>query len=501
MRLSELAGKRVAIWGFGREGRATLSVLRQQFPGQHITVFCSEAESASIDSLTPSPPTASGERAGVRGEHQNLPPQSELETLPPHPTLSPIAGNGGEGFKALVNIVTKAPDATALTQFDIVIKSPGISAYKSPIPEVQQAGVQFTSASALWFAENPDARTICVTGTKGKSTVTALIAHILRKSGKCVAMAGNIGLSLLELTNPPRKPDWWVIELSSFQTRDFDGASTLAVITNLYEEHLDWHGTRANYVADKLAIGKRAKILMVADQTSLLELTAAHPDRRVFGTVSGWHLVGDWICRGEEQVLALGNVPLPGLHNVLNVCAALAAIEAAGLDAAQLARHVTSFRGLPHRLQSLGRRGDREYVNDSIATTPYATVEALRAYSDRDVVVLVGGFDRGVNWNVFVEHVRRQPPRAIVTMGANGERIAAALVGIEARGLALESVGSLAEAVARASAISVPGGVVLMSPGAPSFDAFRDYAQRGQEFARLAGFDVELAQIEGLGIA
>ncbi len=262
MRLSELAGKRVAIWGFGREGRATLSAVRQQFPDQHITVFCSEAEAASIDSRepeAPSLPTASGKMAGVRGGRQNLPQQSELDASPLHPALSPIAGNGGDGFNASLTIVARQPDLAALTQFDIVIKSPGISPYKSPLPDAVQAGVQFTSASALWFAENPDARTICVTGTKGKSTVTALIAHILRNSGRCVALAGNIGMSLLDLANPPRVPDWWVIELSSFQTRDFEGAPTIAVITNLYEEHLDWHGSRENYVADKLAIGKHAQ--------------------------------------------------------------------------------------------------------------------------------------------------------------------------------------------------------------------------------------------------
>ncbi len=205
--------------------------------------------------------------------------------------------------------------------------------------------------------------------------------------------------------------------------------------------------------------------------------------------------------RGAVRVLLLADVPLPGLHNAHNVCACLAVIDAAGLDSAQLAKYVASFRALPHRLQSLGQRGDLEYVNDSIATTPYATVEALRAYAGRDVVVLVGGFDRGVDWEVFVEYVRRQPPRAIVTMGANGARIAAALAGVEMPGFMLESVGSLNEAVARARAIAASGGVVLMSPGAPSFDAYRDYAQRGHEFARLAGFDGELAQIEGLGIA
>src|SRR4029079_572507 len=120
-----------------------------------------------------------------------------------------------------------------------------------------------------WFAEHPRARTICVTGTKGKSTVSALIAHLLRRGGTRVALAGNIGLPLLELIAPPQPPEWWVIELSSFQTRDFAGAPTVAVINNLYDEHLDWHGTRERYAADKLRIAADASRLVVAAQDEL----------------------------------------------------------------------------------------------------------------------------------------------------------------------------------------------------------------------------------------
>src|SRR5262249_58783699 len=137
-----------------------------------------------------------------------------------------------------LDIVTIPPDVDALCAFDVVIKSPGISPYREPAAAASSAGVRFTSGTALWFAEHPHARTICVTGTKGKSTVTALIAHILRKSGRCVALAGNIGMPLLDLLDPSPEPDWWVVELSSFQTHDFSGASTVAVVNNLYEEHL-----------------------------------------------------------------------------------------------------------------------------------------------------------------------------------------------------------------------------------------------------------------------
>ncbi|MGH8042339.1 MAG: UDP-N-acetylmuramoyl-L-alanine--D-glutamate ligase [Rudaea sp.] len=452
MRLSDLEHVRVAIWGFGREGRAALAALRTRFPGKPLTVFGSVGEAPQLN--------------------------------------------------ADVNFLNVPPDAATLAQFDIVIKSPGISPYKPPMPEAERAGVRFTSGTASWFADNPDARTICVTGTKGKSTVTALIAHLLRKSGACVALAGNIGLPLLELIDSPRRPDWWAVELSSFQTRDFAGAPTVAVINNVYEEHLDWHGARANYVADKLAIATRAQRLVVAAQPELLERTAAHPQRSVFGADAGWHVRGDAIFCGNTRILTLASLPFPGAHNAHNVCAALAAIDAAALDARSIVEHVASFRALPHRLQTLGVRDGVEYINDSIATTPYATIEALRSLTGRAVTVLVGGFDRGLDWSAFVEYVTEEPPHAIVTMGANGATIAERLRRVSAPAFVLAPVLSMADAVARARALTPAGGVVLLSPGAPSFDQFRDYAERGRQFARLAGFDPDaIGEITGLGIA
>ena len=297
-------------------------------------------------------------------------------------------------------------------------------------------------------------------------------------------------------------PDWWVIELSSFQTRDFDGAPTVAVINNLYEEHLDWHLTRDNYAADKLAIATNAVRLVVNAQTPLVERTAGHNNRSVFGTQAGWHVRDDAVWRAQQHVLPLAGLPVPGLHNAQNVCAALAAIEAAGFDAAALAPHVATFKPLPHRLQTLGTRSRIDYVNDSIATTPYATIEALLSLAGRTTTVLVGGFDRGVRWRAFVDHVALHPPHAIVTMGANGAAIAAALAEVAAPAFTLASSTALADAVTRAQALTPPGGTILLSPGAPSFDQFHDYAERGREFARLAGFDpAAIAQIEGMGIA
>jgi UDP-N-acetylmuramoylalanine--D-glutamate ligase len=443
MKLADLAAARVAIWGFGREGRSALKAIHSRFPEKTVTVYCNAEEAKSLR----------------------------------------------EDERAVAD--TLSPDAEDLTLFDVIIKSPGISPYKAPHSTINDA--RFTSASALWFAEHADARTICVTGTKGKSTVAALIAHLLRKGGRRVALAGNIGLPLLELLDPPSEPDWWVIELSSFQTRDFGGAPTVAVINNLYEEHLDWHGSPQRYAEDKLRIVAHAG-RVVAPAT-----LADVPNAIRFGTPEGWHVRDGAIFRADRKVLDVAALPIPGEHNAHNVCAALAAIEAAGEDAPALAEHVRSFKPLPHRLQALGERDGIRYVNDSISTTPYASVEALRSLS-APATILVGGFDRGVSWRIFVDYVATHPPAGIVTLGANGAAIANALA--DQPQLVLRRADALEDALAQAREITPVGGTIVLSPGAPSFDQFHDYAERGREFARLAGFDeTAIAQIEGLGIA
>src|SRR5690606_6154264 len=193
--------------------------------------------------------------------------------------------------------------------------------------------------TALWFAARPDARTVCVTGTKGKSTSSALLAHLLRAGGHRTALAGNIGQPLLELIDG--EAAYWVVELSSYQTRDVAASGVrpdVALVTNLFPEHLDWHGSQERYVEDKLSLVTHARpriaVLNAADPT-LAALGAGLTDSEVrwFGTPSGWHLRGDALWRGGREVLHGRRLPLPGRHNLGNLCGVFAAIEALGLDA------------------------------------------------------------------------------------------------------------------------------------------------------------------------
>ncbi|MBS0431619.1 MAG: UDP-N-acetylmuramoyl-L-alanine--D-glutamate ligase [Proteobacteria bacterium] len=458
MRFAELEGRDVAIWGFGREGRATLSALRKRFPEKSLTLYCK---------------------------------REDVEA-------------GRAAIEAEVRLVETAPDARALSSHNIVIKSPGISAYKPEIIAAQRNGTKFTSGTALWFGENVrdeggGARVIAVTGTKGKSTTTALIAHLARALGVRTALAGNIGMPLLELDG--QHADLWSVELSSFQTGDA-GPVELGVVVSLEEEHLDWHGTRERYIADKLKLAEVSRTLLVdAESALLMQRTNAHPHRVTFGDAQGWHVSAGAIRRGAERMFDLPGLPLPGAHNARNACAALAAIEWAGFDARAAARALRTFKPLPHRLQRLGMRDGIEWIDDSIATTPAASSAALRSVGDRTATLILGGFDRGLDWDGFARALSLHPPHAVIVQGANAARVAEALAkaGVRAR---IERAEDFQGAVMRARESTPPGGVVLLSPGAPSFDRFRDYAERGRAFAALAGFDAAaLGEIEGLGIA
>ena len=487
MRISQLEaiaadGGRIALWGWGREGRAAYAALRGAREPQPVqdggpsplhrdrrrlplTVFCAEAEAADIEAL---------------GD-----PMLQVETI---------------------------ASAERLSAFDVVIKSPGISPYGPEALAAAAQGTRFIGGTALWFAERAApgavaAGTICVTGTKGKSTTTALLAHLLRVHGLRTALAGNIGLPLLELLDA--QADAWVIELSSYQTGDVASSGVrpdIAVVTNIFPEHLDWHGSEARYVDDKLGLLTRARpriAVLNADDPRLAALALPDSEIHWFGTPEGWHLRGDVLHRGDTAVMDTSGLPLPGRHNRGNLCGVLTAIEALGIDATSLAAAAVDFVPLPHRLQPLGTREGVLWVNDSISTTPHASLAALDVYRDRRVALLVGGHDRGLDWQAFADAMRRRAPHAIVTMGQNGPRIHDLLAPLARdAGFQLSAADDLESATAQARAALGGEGVLLLSPGAPSFGAYRDYTARGRHFAALGGFDPDaITAIPGIGIA
>ncbi|QSX78346.1 UDP-N-acetylmuramoyl-L-alanine--D-glutamate ligase [Agrilutibacter solisilvae] len=472
MRISQLEaiaaqGGGIALWGWGREGRAAYEAIRSRLPALPLTLLCSADEADQARAL-------------------------------------------GDAHLRVETQVT----ATVLSAYAVIVKSPGISPYGDEAVAAAAQGTRFIGGTALWFAERADPggtarNTICVTGTKGKSTTTALLAHLLRAGGHVTGLVGNIGLPLLEVLDPPVEPEFWAVELSSYQTGDVAASGTqphVAVALNIFPEHLDWHGSHERYIADKLTLlTQAAPHVAVLNAADPILSTLSLPGSSVhwFNEPRGWHLREDALYRGDAFVMDTLGLPLPGRHNRSNLCAVLAALEALGLDAVALAPHAASFRPLPNRLQTLGTRDGVTFVNDSISTTPYASLAALDVFRGRRVALLVGGHDRGLPWEEFAAEMRAWAPAAIITMGQNGPRIHDLLRPVAGEaGFSLLAARDLAEAMALGIAALDGEGVLLLSPGAPSFGAYRDYVARGRDFARLAGYDPDsISAIPGLGIA
>ena len=466
MQLAELAGKRIAILGAGREGQATHAWLRARLPHAELTILAE----------------APAEAAFAQGLQLHNTQSRETQS---RDTQSRDA------------LIIEPFSASRLLSFNVLVRSPGISPYREALQAALAAGVRCTTPSSLWFAAHPDARTICVTGTKGKSTTSALLAHLLRFNGHAVTLAGNIGLPMLACDD--RGVEWWVIELSSYQIADLEAAPTLAVILNLSPEHLDWHGSEEVYFRDKLRLARLAAAGRVIANASDAKLAARLADAAGitwFENAAGVHTVGKQLFY-QGQVLPV-SMPksMPGRHNLLNAAAALTAVLAAGSDVHHAALGISSFISLPHRLQVLGERDGITFVNDSIATTPVATVAALDALQEQSVILLVGGFDRGLDWAPYLAAFNRAVPKAVISLPGNGPRIIETLRRAQlAPPSGFHDAPDLNTAIALARHLACAGDTVLLSPGAPSFPQFSDFRDRGQTFARLCGF-VHFCDIE-----
>jgi UDP-N-acetylmuramoylalanine--D-glutamate ligase len=447
MRIPDLENLDVAILGAGHEGRAAWRAIRRHSGTLPLTIYCEAAPEGVFANA-------------FNSRHDQL-------------LVGPL-------------------DGAALARHDVLVRSPGISPYREELRAARRAGVEFTTATELWFNEHAQARTLCITGTKGKSTTAALTAHLLEAAGVRAQLGGNIGEPLLDCTGA--NPDWWVIELSSYQLADLRAQPSIAVILNVSDAHLAWHGGPEAYRRDKLRIaelaGERPLVVNHADE-ELRSRFGNRPGVTWFNRAGGYHVEGRVLRHAGIEITHL---PLPGLagaHNLANLAAALTAVELTGTQVPDLPGGLRGFAALPHRLQVLGRRAGLQFVNDSLSTTPVATLAALRTFAGSPVTLLLGGEASRVDWSGPAAAMRDCAPHAIITLPDSGPQLASLLqaAGVEPAA-GVHSAASLAEAVELAKSMTPAGGAVLLSPGAPSFPQFRSYAERGERFAALAGFEV-----------
>lgn len=433
MRLADLRGRSVAVWGTGREGRAAVTAIAPHEPARLVAVDDS-------------------------GNFLSLPWEGELARLAPLHT-----------------------DFAALAEVDVVVRSPGVAQTQPWVVELRRRGVSITGGTALWMADHAD-RTVGVTGSKGKSTTSSLISHLLTALGRPNVFGGNIGVPLLDLP----ESDQYVLELSSYQCSDLTDSPRVAVVTALFPEHLDAHGGEREYYRDKLnliAHGPQTVVVNGLDERLIAEIGDVPAVRA--GLPPSFHVRGDAVLRGDVSLFPRAALPLVGRHNERNLCVALAVLEALGVDVpaarADLAAAVAGFAALPHRLAEIEDPSGLTFVDDTLATSPYASMHAIDAYDGRPLTVIVGGTDRGLDYAPLRAHLA---DRTITVIGVpdSGERIVAALHGLP--GVRTELADDLVAAVRLARKLTPPGGAVLLSPAAPSYGRFRNFEHRSEVFAQ-----------------
>ena len=372
-------------------------------------------------------------------------------------------------------------------QADVLFRTPGMHPGNPAIRALAAKGARVTSEMEVFFEVAP-CHLIAVTGSDGKTTTTTLISEMLKKQGHTVWLGGNIGTPLLPLVREMKPEDYAVVELSSFQLMDMTRSPQRAVVTNLAPNHLDVHKDMDEYVDAKKNIFnfQKAGDLLVLNGDN--EITAAFLGRGItrFFSRQGKNAhvaVRDGVIyRGGEPVLDTRDILLPGVHNIENYMAAIAAVE--GLVEDETIRHVAAnFGGVEHRIELVRIKDGVRFYNDSIASSPSRTIAGLRSFSQK-VILIAGGYDKHIPYDVLgpeiCGHVKK-----LFLCGATAGQIRAAVEQCPGEKPEMVDCGKFENAVRAAAAAAREGDVVLMSPASASFDEFKNFMVRGQFFKTI----------------
>lgn len=435
---SVITGKKVLILGFGREGRSTLNRLLQAGTGASITVA----------------------------------DQSEVRVSDPS-----------------VRILSGPAYMDTLDDYDLVFKSPGIVLPKDP----SEYRCLITSQMEFFFTAYRD-RIIGITGTKGKSTVTTLLYHILRENGRDVVLAGNIGIPAFDILEDIQEETQIICEMSCHQLEYLGVSPHIAVLLNIHEEHLDHYGSMSNYVHAKQQIYRHQEPedLLFCDLSSLPFKNFCHA--RIY-TVSDCFSTADVLLSGTKIRFESGEFRIPakeihllGHHNHIDIAFDYAICHMLGLSDEEFEAALKTYEPLPHRLSYIGERDQVRYYDDSISTIGDTTIQALKSVPNVGSV-LIGGMDRGIEYDDLISYLSMDPVPHIILMEATGRRIHEEIrtryPDFRAPGR-LVLVKNLSEAVAAARTLTEPGSACVLSPAAASYGIFRNFEERGDVFRNLA---------------
>lgn len=408
--LNRLRGKRILILGFGREGRSSLAFLRKYLPDAEVAV----ADKNPMEGVT----------------------------------------HSGEAY------------LQSVYDYDIVIKTPGIS-----LKDFDPKGVEITSQTDLFLSQFHH-QTIGISGTKGKSTTTSLIHHLLKESGRDAILTGNIGIPCFDIMEQIHEDSIVVYELSAHQLEYVHNSPRVGVLLNVFEEHLDHFGTFERYKQAKFNLLRfmGAGDYAVVHDSLMMETLALGVNNVVFS----------WMDFDiDEEAL-----PILGAHNLSNAKAALCACMEYGIDERELMPHLYTFKPLEHRLELVGRFGGVTFVNDSISTIPQATIAACQTLGKVDFLLL-GGFDRDIDYRPLAAFLKEHPVPHLLFTGKAGERMMQLMKdgGVEGQ---MVPYASMEEAFDYLKTHAKTSDVCLLSPAASSYDQYKNFEERGRLFKRLA---------------
>ena len=381
---------------------------------------------------------------------------------------------------------------------DIIMRTPGFVGYfEKPLQDAMAAGTMVTSEVELFFQFCP-CEIVAVTGSDGKTTTTTLISKFYEAAGRKVHLGGNIGAALLPMLPEVRPEDVAVVELSSFQLMTMTRSPHIAVLTNLAPNHLDVHKGMEEYVWAKENIFRHQQPGDIAvfnlDNAITRELSAHAPGRALYFSrqaepENGVFLRGDAVISRrdghERQIMTTEDIRLPGVHNVENYMAAIAAVD--GLVPDETIRtFARAFNGVEHRIEPVRTLDGVLYYNDSIGTSPTRTIAGLRSF-DRKVILIAGGYDKHIPYEPLapeiIAHVKN-----LVLMGATGPRIEQAVrecSGFDEAALPIQHADNMQHAVELARAAAKPGDIIILSPASASFDLYPNFEVRGREFKKI----------------
>ena len=380
---------------------------------------------------------------------------------------------------------------------DLIFRTPGLMPFDPHLTAAAEKGSEITSEMEVFFSLCP-CRTIAVTGSDGKTTTTTVIAELLKAAGYTVHLGGNIGRPLLCDVPKMRPEDVAVLELSSFQLHSMSCRPDVAVVTNISPNHLDKHKDYQDYIDAKMSIftsqtEKERLVLFLDDGHSAYYAAAARSSIVYFSdrnsVENGAYCLGGVLYRVKDgqarRIMDASEIRIPGEHNVLNYLAAFAATE--GLVADRLCREVAmSFAGVEHRLEQVRELKGVLFINDSIASSPSRTAAGLRAMKKKPIII-VGGYDKHIAFDGLGDDLCRYAERVFIT-GATAEKIRSAIERSSLypeSGLRFEMIEGFDAAVLAAAACAREGDIVLLSPACASFDAFPNFAARGNHFKKL----------------